>query len=276
MKKLALLFLLFPIFAFAEPQIEQFFPEQPVLLGQPLFWIIKIRYPLWESYELKFSPCQDLKIRIDRSEFTEVAGEMRALHRISVAPTSLKVSCTPSIFITDVQGQTTVLNGKRLSVRTISGSSKQIRNPAMPDLSRKNSKHFSLLYVALALFAAAGLFLIGKRVHSNTPKQKLLRDIRKASAEVQKNRLPIQVWRLLRSEMIWGFSADPFTPSQLLQKAGSHQPLQEIAQTLQSLETWRYSGAKSGWSKEQVSSALGQAENMLQLKSRLAKRKAAA
>src|SRR5258705_13283520 len=107
---LLLVLLQIPFYESNEPLIRSFFPRQDLLLGQPLLWIVDIRYPMWESYEIHFGPCSDLELKIIDQNLTEVAGELRAVYRIAVIPTSLKVRCTPTILISDEKGQTTVLN----------------------------------------------------------------------------------------------------------------------------------------------------------------------
>jgi len=260
--------LMIPHCASSEPLIRNFFPRQELLLGQPLLWIVEIRYPMWESYELKLGSCPDLQLKIAEQSLTEVAGEMRAVYRIAVAPTALKVTCAPTLMISDEKGQTTVLNGKPVSVLNISGDSQEIKAPSIPTLRPASASRTVFLYVALfALVTLCGVFT-GRRVYSNTPKQKFLRDIRKAVLEIQNKRLPIQVWRLLRSEMVWGFSAEAFTPSQLSQKASKNPRLLTISSALQSLEKWRYSGLQSSYDQPLVVQALGYAADLTNRKHR--------
>jgi hypothetical protein len=254
--------LFIPYCAQAEPVIRSFFPRQGLLLGQPLIWIVELRYPIWESYELKFGSCPDLQLKIADQKLTEVAGELRAVYRIAVAPTALKVSCAPALIISDEKGQTTVLNGKPVTVHNISGESEEIKMPALPSVSPVPAARPVLLYLALAgLVALCGVFT-GKRIYNNTPRQRFLRDIRKAIVEVQNKRLPIQVWRLLRSEMVWGFPAEAFTPSQLSQKGNQNIRLLTIASALQSLEKWRYSDSQSSYDQPLVVQALGYAADL--------------
>lgn len=270
-----LLLFLIPVFASSEPQIKHFFPDHPVLLGQPLFWIVEIRYPVWESYNLKPASCADLKISVDGRKLQEVAGEIRAVYRLAVIPTVLKTSCAPSVTVSDEKGQTTVLNGKPVTVVTISGKSANIKMPRMPIPAVQPKNYTPLLYSALMLLGALCTVLIAKRVYSNSPGQKFLRDLRKASLEVQKDRLPIQVWRLLRSEMVWGFPAEAYTPAQLQERAAQDRRLAVIAVALRSLEAWRYSGSTGAWDKELVKKALDHAESVIRAKTAFGKGRAA-
>ena len=267
--------LLTPVFAYAEPQIKHFFPDHPVLLGQPLFWIVEIRYPLWESYELKSASCSDLKISVASRKLQEVAGEIRAVYRIAVIPTALKISCVPSVMVSDEKGQTTVLNGKPVIVGTISGDAANIKMPRLPAPVIQPGNYNALLYAMLIIVGALGAALLAKRIYNNSPTQKFLRDLRKAALEVQKDRLPIQVWRLLRSEMIWGFPAEAYTPAQLQERGAQDRRLLGIAVALRSLEAWRYSGSTGSWDKGLVKKALEHAENVMRAKTALPKRSAA-
>ncbi|MCI0605981.1 hypothetical protein L0156_23590 [bacterium] len=270
-----LLLFLTPVLAASEPQIKHFFPDHPVLLGQPLFWIVEIRYPLWESYELKSASCSDLKISVAGRKLHEVAGEIRAVYRLAVIPTALKTSCAPSVMVSDEKGQTTVLNGKPLIVGTISGASASIKMPRMPAPVTQPKNYNVLLYAALILLGMLCAVLIAKRVYNNSPTQKFLRDLQKASLELQKDRLPIQVWRLLRSEMVWGFSAESYTPAQLQERGARDRRLLSIAVALRSLEAWRYSGSAGAWDKELVRKALEHAEIVLRTKAAFRKRRSA-
>lgn len=271
---LAVIFLI-PVVAFSEPQIKHFFPDHSVLLGQPLFWIVEIRYPVWESYELKPASCADLKISVAGRKLQEVAGEIRAVYRLAVTPTVLKASCAPSVTVSDEKGQTTVLNGKPVIVGTISGQSSVIKMPRMPAPVMRAKSYNALLYSTLILLGALCVILTTKRIYNNSPTQKFLRDLRKAAAEVQKDRLPIQVWRLLRSEMVWGFAAEAYTPAQLQERAVQDRRLSVIAVALRSLEAWRYSGSSGMWDKELVKKALVHAENVMRAKTAFRKRSAA-
>jgi hypothetical protein len=243
----------------AEPLIRNFFPRQDLMLGQPLIWTVEIRYPMWESYELKFGNCADVEMNIIDQTLTDVAGELKAVYRISVAPTSLHMSCAPMLMISDEKGQTTILKGKSFNVRTISGDSEEIKSPTLQTSSFAPSSRPILLYFSLVgLLFLCGVFT-AKRIYSNTPKQKFLRDVRRAIQEVENKRVPIQVWRILRSEMVWGFSADAFTPSQLSQKALQSPKLLTVASALQSLEKWRYSDSRTSYDPALLIQALGHA-----------------
>jgi hypothetical protein len=266
---LILVLTVFPLLVSAEPQIRHFYPEQPVLLGQPIFWLVEIRHPLWESYDLRFGACPDLKVSVADKIVSEVAGEMRTLYRVCILPTALKPGCTPALTISDQKGQTSVLNGKPLSVQTISGASEQIKEPGLPTIRMGSVNRRYGLYVLMIAIVLLSAVAIGKRIYNNTPAQRFLRDLRKARTEVTKDRLPIQIWRLLRSHMVWGFTAEALTPMQLAEKGTSDPRLAIIANTLQSLEAWRYSGTAAHWDRGLITQALTQAEELIRSKSLL-------
>ena len=253
----------------SETQIKQFFPSRSVLLGQPLVWMVEIRHAMWESYELKLGSCADLKMSVANRTMTDVAGEIRMVYQVAVIPVVLKPSCTPSMTISDERGQTTVLNGKPLQVRKISGDSLQIKNPVLPTIESESSFYRLFLFILLAVLVILCGVLAAKRFYNNLPSQRLLRDLQKAGLEVRKGRLPIQVWRLLRSEMIWGFQAEACTPAQLQQRASGNSSLVRIAVTLQSLESWRYSGSGAAWDHNLVAQALTNAQALVESKSPL-------
>jgi hypothetical protein len=265
MKKwlLFLSFLSIAILGQTEPQIRNFFPRQDLMLGQPLLWIVEIRYPMWESYEVKFGACPDLQMSIANQDLTEVAGELKAVYRIAVVPTSLKITCPPVLMISDEKGQTTIIKGKAFHVFSISGDSEEIKTPLLSYSPPIPSKWPLFLYLTLSgLILLCGM-LITKRIYNNTPKQKFLRDVRRAIQEVENKRIPIQVWRLLRSEMVWGFPADAYTPSQLSQRAIKSPKLLTVASALQSLEKWRYSDSRTSYDPALLIQALRYAEALV-------------
>ena len=259
----------------AEPVIQHFYPDQPVLLGQPFFWNVQIRHAMWESYDLKFGPCPDLNVSISDKILSEVAGEIRILYRISIVPTALKPSCAPTLTLSDQKGQTIVLNGKPLIVRTISGVSEELKEPKLPTIKSESSVRHVLLYGLLVVTVVLSLLTVAKRIYNNRPAQRFLRDLRKASTEVGKDRLPIQIWRLLRSPMLWGFQAEAYTPAQLSERASSDRRLELIAGTLQTLEAWRYSGTNARWDRGQVLRSLQEAEDLILSRKRFRRRRVA-
>src|SRR5574341_608582 len=216
----------------AEPHIKQFFPSRSILLGHPAYWTIQIQSPVWESQSLQLNPCKGAEVQIAEQRSTVEKDVIRQTYRIQIVPIDLTVVETPSVVITDEKGQSLVLNGKPLIVTSISGPSLQIKDPgplpAVKDNLDRNRILFSILLVLFSLLLAS-LF---KRYRAARPRQIFLRDLRKAASEIQNNRRPVQIWRLLRSELLWGFPADTWTPSQLKEKARWDLHLSDVAEGL--------------------------------------------
>ena len=230
----------------AEPQIRQFFPARTVLLGQPFFWTIKIHYPLWESYTLQVQPCGGARIEIADQRIAEEEGEIASTYRLKIVPEDLKVTGTPSVLITGRNGQSIVLNGKPIVVGNISGSSLEIRNASAPHFKQiRITGNSATFYLTIFLGAAGLTMLFWLRRRARTPRQVLLREFGRSQLEIQKEHLPFALWRHLRSELLWGFSAEACTAHQLKEAAGSNARLVLVAEALQIMEQMRYSGEKS-------------------------------
>ena len=250
---------------FAEPQIRQFFPDHPVLLGQPLFWTIKIQYPLWESYSLQVPACSGAHIEIADQSIAEEDGGIAATYRLKIVPENLNVSGTPSVLITDRKGQSTVLNGKPIVVRNISGASLEIQNASTPRFAQMTmGRSKTVLYLAGTLVISGCIALFWIRYRARSPRQVLLRELRKSLNEMQKKHLPFSLWRQLRSELIWGFSAEAFTAQQLSEAARSNRLLIHVAEALRIMERMRYAGEKAFRPEPAISEAVTAALELVQ------------
>jgi hypothetical protein len=257
-----LLFLLVN-FASAEATIKHFFPQTPALLGEPLFWLIELRYPLWESYEIHVKDCRGAKLQVADQNLFADADEMVARYRVRITPDSLSVTDIPTVLITSQNGQSVVLTGKPVNVSSISGNSTELKIPGgltMMPPQRKSVQPYILVAICVVLFGT----LLWRRRRNKDPRYLLVKDLKRAVVEVRRGRLPQQVWRLLRSDLLWGFPADVYTPAQLKEKSLDGSKLMRIAQTLQSLEVWRYSGESSGWQATDVERSLVTALEMVQ------------
>ena len=248
------IFIPFPLQS--EPQIKQFFPSQPVLLGHALYWTIQIQSPVWESYRLQVNSCRGAEIQIVERRSTLEKEEILQTYRIQIVPTDLTVAEAPSVIVSDEKGQSLVLNGSPLNVIAISGPSLEIKDPGELAPVKNTIIRSRILYGTLLIFLGFLIASMLKRYYAARPKQVLLRDLRKAALELQGQRLPVQVWRLLRSDLLWGFSAETLTPSQLREKARWNLRLLDIADGLQTLETWRYAGEGASWEKGPVEKSL--------------------
>lgn len=250
--------------SFTEPQIQQFLPDHPVLLGQPLFWIIKIQYPLWESYSLQVQPCNGARIEIADQKIAAEDGGIASTYKLKIVPENLNVGGTPSVLILDRKGQSIVLNGKPILVENISGASLEIRNAAAPRFIQFKSRHRTALYLASVAIFTGLIALLWLRYRARSPRQVLLRELRKSWSEMQKNHLPFSLWRQLRSELLWGFSAEAFTAQQLGESAGSNGRLIQIAEALRIMEKMRYAGEKAFRPEPAISTAVSAAVELVE------------
>ncbi|HSE39938.1 MAG TPA: hypothetical protein VLH08_04170 [Acidobacteriota bacterium] len=166
---------------------------------------------------------------------------MRSVYRIRIIPNSLIVEGTPSVLIADGRGRNSVLNGKPLRIQTISGDSTQIQDPASP-VFRKPQKPIPLWIPSTMIAVLLGLwfYLRFRRKREGTPRAQLLRQLRRLRQELQNGevRNPLLLSRLLRSDLIWGFPADSFTPAELKEKSSGI--LETISAALESLDLARY------------------------------------
>ena len=253
--------------AFAEPTIRQIFPKQSIFLGEFVDWVIEVRHPLWESYELRLMAPRGAEMKIVETNQQSIGNEMRSVYRIRIFPRGLAVEGTPSVLLADGRGRNSVLNGKPLIVRTISGDSTQIKEPLQP-LFRK-AKSFTNVGIASAiiLFLLALLvFLRIQRIRSATPRAQLLRQLGRLKQELQQGevRNPLLLSRLLRSDLIWGFHAESFTAAELIEKASGK--LENIAPALESLDFARYSSESEKVKSKSIEEALIAAIEILKIK----------
>ncbi len=254
--------------SFAEPQVRQFFPDHPVLLGQPLFWIIKIQYPLWESYSLQIQPCNGARIEIEDRKIAQEEGGIASTYKLKIIPENLNVGGTPSVLILDRKGQSIVLNGKPILVENISGASLEIRDATAPSFIRLKDRHKTALYLASIAVFTGLIALLWLRYRARSPRQVLLRELRKSLNEMQKKHLPFSLWRQLRSELLWGFSAEAFTAQQLGEAAGSDGRLIRVAEALRIMEKMRYDGEKAFRPEPAISTAVSAALELVERRSK--------
>ena len=240
-----------------------------MLLGQPLFWTIKIQYPLWESYSLQVQPCPGARIEIADQMLAEDEGGMASTYRLKIVPQNLMVNGTPSVLITDRKGQSTVLNGKAILVGNISGASLEIRNASTPRFGQAGtSRNRTVLYFAGILLWSGLIVLVWLHYRARSSRQVLLRDLRKSLGELQKNHLPFSLWRLLRSELLWGFTAEAFTAQQLGEAAGSNGRLIQVSEALKLMERMRYAEEKSFRPEPAILKAITAALELVQKRGR--------
>jgi hypothetical protein len=254
---LSILFVASPlIHSYADVQIKQFLPHQKILLGHPVFWTIETRSPLSETYDLRINSCKGADLRIVDPSWNIEKEQIVQTFRIRITATDLVIPDAPSAVIFDEKGQSLAVNGKALTVNAISGESMEIKEPGPLKPWTIVTKRSRILYGSILVLICLLIVSFLKRFHASRPRQILIRDLKKAAFEIQHQRLPVQVWRLLRSDLLWGFPAEVFTPSQLKEKAKWNLRLDVIADGLKALETWRYAGEGAVWDKSRVERSL--------------------
>lgn len=231
-----------------------------VFLGEALDWVIEVRHPLWESYQLSLQSPKGAEMRIVETRQESIGNEMRSVYRIRIVPQSLAINGTPSVLITDGRGTNSVLNGKPLIVRTISGDSTQIKQPDVPHFRvPRNPVHLALAAGAVALLLALLIYVRIRRIRASTPRHILLRQLRRLHQEISRSgvRNPLVLSKILRSELIWGFAAESFTASELKEKADEKRQI--LAAALEALDLTRYSPEPNAIESKKIEEALGAA-----------------
>lgn len=262
MKFRAFLFIFFILSftAHSEPFIRQIFPRQTVFLGEAIDWVIEVRHPLWEAYQISLKAPEGMDMRIIETDQQSIGNEMRSVYRIRIIAQSLAISGTPSVLITDGRGTNSVLNGKPLTVRTISGDSTQIKQ-AEPPHFRPVTNRVQLAFAggAVVVLLAILAFLRIRRRRAATPRNVLLRQLRRLHQELRRGdvRNPLVLSKILRSELIWGFAAESFTASELKERADEKR--QTVVEALEALDLTRYSNEHGRIESKKIEDALGTA-----------------
>ena len=248
------------LIADSEPFIRQIFPRQTVFLGEAVDWVIEVRHPLWEAYQISLKSPEGMEMRIIETQQQSIGNEMRSVYRIRIVPQSLAISGTPSILITDGRGTNSVLNGKPLNVRTISGDSTEIKQPVLPHFHPvPNPVQLAFAGGAVVVLLTLLVFLRIKRRRAATPRNVLLRQLRRLHQELRRGdvRNPLVLSKILRSELIWGFAAESFTASELKERAD--QKRQTVVEALETLDFTRYSNEPGPIESKKIEEALGMA-----------------
>ena len=224
----------------AAVEVRQFFPQQPVLIGQPVFWSIKLHYPLNESYSLQLQAPAGIQMETASRNVYEESGGISVLYFIRMIPVDLHVAEAPSVIVVDQKGQSAVLTGKPLHIATISGSSLVIKEPGKPvflSVISTRTQRWTLIFCLLLV-----VVLIVLQYRARTPRAKLMRTLQKSVKEIRRGRLPFSLWSMLRSPLLWGFPAESRTGLELKEAAAGNSRLVAVAELLSSMERARYSG----------------------------------
>jgi hypothetical protein len=261
---LVFVFFIITLNANSEPFIRQIFPRQNVLLGEAIDWVIEVRHPLWEAYQISLKAPEGMEMRIIETQQQSIGNEMRSVYRIRIIPQSLAISGTPSVLITDGRGTNSVLNGKPLTVRTISGDSTEIKSAEAPHF-RPVANPAQLVFAgsAVVVLLAVLIFLRIRRRRAATPRNVLLRQLRRLHQELRHGdvRNPLVLSKILRSELIWGFAAESFTASELKERADEKR--RTVVDALEALDLTRYSNEQAQIESKKIEEALGTAMNIV-------------
>lgn len=248
----------------SEPFIRQIFPRQNVFLGEAIDWVIEVRHPLWEAYQISLKAPEGMEMRIIETQQQSIGNEMRSVYRIRIIAQSLAISGTPSVLITDGRGTNSVLNGKPLTVRTISGNSTEIKQAEPPHFRPvANPAQLAFAGGAVVVLLAVLIFLRIRRRRASTPRNVLLRQLRRLHQELRHGdvRNPLVLSKLLRSELIWGFAAESFTASELKERADEKR--KTVVEALEALDLTRYSNEQGQIESKKIEEALGTAMNIV-------------
>ncbi|MCI0446429.1 hypothetical protein L0152_24865 [bacterium] len=257
---LLIFFFILTLIVDSEPFIRQIFPRQTVFLGEVVDWVIEVRHPLWEAYQISLKSPEGMEMRIIETQQQSIGNEMRSVYRIRIVPQSLAISGTPSVLITDGRGTNSVLNGKPLTVRTISGDSTEIKQAEPPHFHAvPNPAQFVFAGGTVVVLLALLIFLRIKRHRAATPRNVLLRQLRRLHQELRHGdvRNPLVLSKILRSELIWGFAAESFTATELKERAD--QKRQIVVEALETLDFTRYSNEPGQIQSKKIEEALGTA-----------------
>jgi hypothetical protein len=241
---LSLLMLLTAQWLVAAPKVESVFPTTRVLLGQSVDWRIAVRHAYWETYRLKLKSCAGAEMQLVQENISELKGELQTTFVVRIVPVSLNMPYAPLALLTDAYGHQTLLAGRQIQVRAISGGSSEIKDPEVPQFpSKTQSRRLTLLFAATGLVLAGmmGWALYLRKSPRQTLRRKLTQTLRAIRASGVPESAPLL--HLLRSSLLWGFDAMPLSVAELQERAQANPNLKTIATAMVRLEEDRYAGA---------------------------------
>lgn len=230
---------------FGAPKIKQFYPNKDLLIGEPSYWMVEVRHPLWESYRAATVPLAGATTEIEAAIDRQEKDEMVTLYRIRIVPESLAIGGAPSITLTDAHGGVTVIPGRALSVHFISGSSLDIRDPQLPVFRTTTQQNGWLWGSVAGILLALCVFLVWRRRRrAADPKYLYFQSLQESLTEVKSMKMqdPVPLCGLLRSRFLWGNEVGAFTSAELREKENRDGRFLLISEALDILESWRYSG----------------------------------
>jgi hypothetical protein len=262
--------LLFPSLVSSAPIVKQFFPSRTILLGQSLFWIIELRYPVWESYRLQIQPCEGAEIDIADEKLEEINGRMRAIYRLRVVPANLIVQQIPTVLISDPKGQSIAISGKAIHVKSITGKSTEIKDPLTQSFRIANTNGVLADFLLFLAVSALMILLLRKFFYVKTPRQIVLRQFEEIYMRFRREQqidIPV-LSSLLRSDLLWNGSVQAMSGAELKELTKQNAELNQIAGTLETLELVRFSNEQVRWDWRNIKKSIETAMDLLQNKTR--------
>lgn len=228
----------------ADPQVRQFDPPRSVLLGQPVYWILEVRHPIWESYDLQLhAPAgaqMELESRTDRRQQDDVV----TLYRVLFVAQNLSIPEPPAAALIGA-GRVIPVRSRAVQVTAISGASMEVRDPELPRFQAPPSRGKTTAGV-LAIIALLAVLVqrwwMRKRAASD--RQILIRNLKEAEMHARSSKPPDPAWlcMLLRSELLWGEPVDAATVAEIYERGKQTAQHSILSEALETLEQARYSG----------------------------------
>jgi hypothetical protein len=229
----------------ADPQIRHFDAPPRVLLGQPVYWILEVRHPLWESYELTLQPPAGAQMQVEGSTHRRVQDVMITMYRVRFIAQSLSLNDPLAAVFTDTSGRQFPVQGRPVRVTPISGDSLDVRDPEPPRFRKAVSARSNT--AAVTVIAVLFCFLMVRwwmRRNAASPQQTLLRNLKEALSLAGGSKPPDPAWlcMLLRSELLWGEPVGAVTVAELSERGRQTMQHAILSEALATLEEARYSG----------------------------------
>ena len=229
----------------AAPRIRQLDPPRNALLGQSVYWLIEVRHPVWESYDLALQAPAGAQMELENTSYRRSRDDLVSLYRVRFTPQNLKIGGPPAAILTDLKGESVVIRGKSVEVSAISGNSLDVRDPVLPrfPVPRSNTTLIAAVGVIGALLAALLIFAWRRRLSLN-PRNVLIRQLSQVRTRIGTARPPDPSWVciLLRSDLLWGEMVNAATVTELADRAKQTKQHEVLSTALQTLEEARYSG----------------------------------
>lgn len=229
----------------AEPQVRQFESPQHVLLGQPVYWIIEVRHPIFESYDLQLQSPAGAQMEVESRTDRRQQDVMITVYRVRLTAQNLSMGGPPAAVLTGAAGLLIPVRAKSVQVTSISGDSMDVRDPELPRFRTPPSYQWTIAGgVAIAVLLAVLAFRWWMKKRAGSARQTLIRNLKEASLLTHGSKPPDPAWicMLLRSELLWGEPVSAATVAELIERGKQTAQHSVLSEALESLEQARYSG----------------------------------